>query len=850
MKKVLITALAAASLAPAIALADFEHPGVMFNAQDLERMKNNISVDPWKTGYEIMLSDSRSDLDYDMQGPFETVTRNGDNDDEFEDDGYAVLYQSILYYITGDEEYAENAREIILAWASTHKYLDGNVPHILAELAGSYMIIGAEILRAYYPGWTSDDTDTMVDYVTEVYWPLYYVPDPLKAANQGAGQLSGAIAVAIFTDDQDAFDEVIESFINDPCAGISNTLASGETGDTGRDYGHAFGMILNLAKTAQMAHKQNVDLFSVLDNRLHTITEYWNAYGLYEDVDYTPYGTCYDFYETIGSSGQGSSDSNTNILLEIIEGAYATRLGIETPYTTERIEEIDASVNTFLYKVDSDYSTSESAYEPYDEHTGTTDNELTSVSIGDDISDGSSSYDASSDVWTLVGSGDVYGYNDEDSFQFSYMQMDTNATLIAKVEGIDSTNDNAKVGIMFRETLASDSDMYAVYAHYDDGVESTWRGQTVVNEEVSTDGFQNSSYEDVTIPGWIKIVVNGNRVTGYYSEDAETWSPVQSTIFDSTSDYYLGLFSASNEDSATGTFSSVAVYTDDSSSFEPDPDETYYLDVPKHNLRLAATGESEDPYTTSTDTTGEDVEWQFVDKGNGYWHIQRAAGGTMPRLRTDGSLYADMQDTSYSGSYTYYQFTEGSSDNTHFITLPDGPENYQRLQMTDDGEIRFFPTTADGSWESWEITEVDSESVVHMIKRNSDDYAIDGNYGGANEQDIYLWSQDEDNVNQQWIEIDRGDGYYSYQKMDTDYCIDGDNGGENAQNVYLWECDEDNQNQHWLKVDRGDGYYSLIKRNASDYALDGNNGGEDGQSIYLWSVEENNQNQHWLINEL
>ena len=138
--------------------------------------------------------------------------------------------------------------------------------------------------------------------------------------------------------------------------------------------------------------------------------------------------------------------------------------------------------------------------------------------------------------------------------------------------------------------------------------------------------------------------------------------------------------------------------------------------------------------------------------------------------------------------------------------------------------------------------------VLQMIKRNAEGYAIDGNNGGENAQNVYLWSEDSDNVNQQWYEIDRGDDYYSYQKVDTEYCLDGDNGGENTQNVYLWSCQESNYNQHWLKVDMGDGYYRLEKRNASDYSIDGNNGGENSQSIYLWESSDSNENQHWYFN--
>lgn len=138
--------------------------------------------------------------------------------------------------------------------------------------------------------------------------------------------------------------------------------------------------------------------------------------------------------------------------------------------------------------------------------------------------------------------------------------------------------------------------------------------------------------------------------------------------------------------------------------------------------------------------------------------------------------------------------------------------------------------------------------VVQMTKRNADNYAIDGNNGAENAQDVYLYSEDADNVNQQWYEVDRGDGYYSYQKVDTDYCLDGDNSGENAQNVYLWSCQESNYNQQWLKVDMGNGYYRMEKRNASGYSIDGNNGGENAQSIYLWESSDTNENQQWYFN--
>ncbi|AXT55161.1 T9SS C-terminal target domain-containing protein [Aquimarina sp. AD1] len=287
-------------------------------------------------------------------------------------------------------------------------------------------------------------------------------------------------------------------------------------------------------------------------------------------------------------------------------------------------------------------------------------------------------------------------------------------------------------------------------------------------------------------------------------------------------------------------------------SFTPDPNKTYYIDSPAHNLRLASNGSSEDPYTTSTQTTGDDVTWKFVDKGNGFWHIQRAAGGAKPRLRTDNSEFADMQATSYSGTYTYYNFTQGVSSDTHFLTLPDGPSGRKRLQINSEGLVRFMSSSLNGTWESFSITEVstnnnESSTIVHITKRNATGFAIDGMGDGTNGQNVYLWSANQNNVNQQWIEIDRGNGYYSYQKMGTNYCIDGNGGGADRQNVYLWECSLNNQNQHWKKISVGGGAYKLIKRNASGYALDGGSNGANAQNIQLYDASSTSQNLQWII---
>jgi len=146
------------------------------------------------------------------------------------------------------------------------------------------------------------------------------------------------------------------------------------------------------------------------------------------------------------------------------------------------------------------------------------------------------------------------------------------------------------------------------------------------------------------------------------------------------------------------------------------------------------------------------------------------------------------------------------------------------------------------------ITSSAEDTIVQMIKRNASNFAIDGGRGSANAQDVYLWEENDRNANQQWIETDRGNGYYSYQKLNTQHCLDGGRGGKQEQNVYLWSCNERNHNQHWLKVDVGGGHYRLEKRNAPGFSIDGNKRGKNAQSIYLYESDDNNRNQHWFFN--
>ncbi|GAA3510876.1 hypothetical protein GCM10022393_25650 [Aquimarina addita] len=130
-----------------------------------------------------------------------------------------------------------------------------------------------------------------------------------------------------------------------------------------------------------------------------------------------------------------------------------------------------------------------------------------------------------------------------------------------------------------------------------------------------------------------------------------------------------------------------------------------------------------------------------------------------------------------------------------------------------------------------------------LVKRNATGFAIDGGSGAVAGRSVELYTNVQHN-NLTWTEIDRGGGYYSYQKYNTNVCLDGGAGGANGQDVTLQPCNASDYGQHWQKIDAGARHYRLQKR-GTNYSLDGGNGGDIDQNVYLWSSGSSNQNQHW-----
>ncbi|WP_217575777.1 alginate lyase family protein [Streptomyces sp. GbtcB7] len=620
---------ASASTVGALKLA-FVHPGIAFNSADLKRLKANRNTAPWKAAYESLRTDSHSSLTYPEEGPFAQVGRTPDvNLYKYKNDMTAVYQLALMYSLTGKAAYGAKATGIMTDWCRTQTAWTGAEPYLTAADYVIRTVAGADILRGTYPGWTDADTALCKKHFATVYWPLWSLSTGdlgagthVRSANQGADQLQGAMAIAVFNDDRAKFNAVVNAYLTDPAGGIRNSLPNGQIGDTGRDQGHAFGELLHLAFVAEVAWKQGVDLYAAENNRLLAASEYFSKYNLGGSPAFIRSGTGYGLYSSIGGARWTPGAEG----LELIRTAYVVRKGLKAPYTTKLLGQLNQTPQSMVYRRDADASkaTKPTGVWSAPKTTAATATSLKSADIGRVGSTGSASY--SGGTWTLKSSdqGQDKGYH------YAYKTLTGDGTIVARVTGT-GTAKGGSTGLMLRRSLdASAATPYTYLRLTGSGyAQAFWRP----GGGVLSGNYIN--YQDVHAPYWLKLVRRGNYVYGYTSPDGTNWSPAQNVIFPGLSKtVYIGLATTSGDTSVpnTSTFDHVATGSASSS--------------------LAAA-----PSAPKATASGGKVtlSWRAVDEGV-YYKVLRAtrSGGPykLAAARVSGNTYKDTKVTN--GTKYYY----------------------------------------------------------------------------------------------------------------------------------------------------------------------------------------------------
>jgi N-acetylneuraminic acid mutarotase len=153
----------------------------------------------------------------------------------------------------------------------------------------------------------------------------------------------------------------------------------------------------------------------------------------------------------------------------------------------------------------------------------------------------------------VTGSGaDIW--NDTDAFNFDSQVMTGNGTIVAQVTAQSNPNGWAKSGVMFRETLDSDSRYVLLALTPGNGVTLQARTATHVTPTVS-----------IAAPGktgvWLELVRNGSVFSGYVSNNDSTWNLVGSVTIPMVNNVRAGLAvtAHNNAKTCTATFSNIAI---------------------------------------------------------------------------------------------------------------------------------------------------------------------------------------------------------------------------------------------------------------------------------------------------
>jgi hypothetical protein len=294
---------------PATTSGAFVHPGITVNRGQLDEIKRRVAagIEPQKSAFAKMKEDRMAALDYTPHawqtvecGPFSKP--NLGCKDEVSDSG-AAYAQALLWYITGNKAYAENAIKIMNAWSSTLTggHTNANGP-VQAAWTGEVWPRAAEIIRYTYKGWAPADIERFKTMLKTQYAPTL-LEGSGENGNKEIAQSEALINIGVFNDDRALFNAGLDMWRGRAPAliyltsdgpaplqpakwgpaiwgnkGFIPTLVDGLQQETARDAGHAGLAFAGLSGAAETARQQGVDLYGEQAKRIAAALEFTAQY--------------------------------------------------------------------------------------------------------------------------------------------------------------------------------------------------------------------------------------------------------------------------------------------------------------------------------------------------------------------------------------------------------------------------------------------------------------------------------------------------------------------------------------------------------------------------------------------
>lgn len=309
----------------------FIHPGINQNLQDLQLMKSKVQKgeQPYKEAFARLKAAVDTGFivkpfAHVLRGPYGKPNIGGNDLSKSADMAYNY---ALAWYITADKKYAGKAIEILNAWSPVLWDFDYNDAKLLAAWTGHQLCNAAEILRYTNAGWQQKDIDGFTNMLMTVYYPLMRFYYPQANGNWDGAIIHSILAIAIFTDNRNMFNNAVDHFLYAPVNGslFKYIYPSGQCQETTRDQGHVQLGLGEFAGAAQVAFTQGVDFFLLANNRMALGYEYTAKYVLGEE----PHA-----YGVISPRAKNLRDD-----YEYVYRHYAAQ-GVPVPYTKRAADSV------------------------------------------------------------------------------------------------------------------------------------------------------------------------------------------------------------------------------------------------------------------------------------------------------------------------------------------------------------------------------------------------------------------------------------------------------------------------------------------------------------------------------
>jgi hypothetical protein len=331
----------------------FVHPGGLHTQADFDRMAAKVAAgeQPWKATWDKLIADPHAQLTWNPAA-VSCICRTGsgnctNNYTLTQEDAHAIYSLALRYRVTDDKAYADRAIYIMDAWSSTLTGFCGDQHVSLAAGHIGYLFaVGGEALRGY-SGWSQSSQDAWANMLVTHFYPLNRdflfrhhgtCPGHYRL-NWFTCNMASMIAIGVFADREDIFDEAVAYFIAGPGNGNifraawyihEDGLAQAE--ESGRDPGHDWTGWDNLTIMCEIAWNQGVDLWGYDNNRMLRALEYNAKHNLGHGVPFAPYVNCSVHYET---NNYGPNSGFGPHSWERAYNHYVNRKGLAAPYVSQ-----------------------------------------------------------------------------------------------------------------------------------------------------------------------------------------------------------------------------------------------------------------------------------------------------------------------------------------------------------------------------------------------------------------------------------------------------------------------------------------------------------------------------------